>query len=165
MEAVYQRNPEIMVELDRQGLRPANLRHTGILIETLPTLKYDGVEIPQQFAQQLAVKQVESKKEATVSQELEAQYKSKRAKADAGQRAVKTAERFKEQVNHFVKWIGAQFPINSITSQTLIDYHAILLGELTRGRRTAGAQKINSRTSYTLSGQPSIGNHSETCRD
>ena len=140
LEAVYQHNPEIREELDRQGLRPADLRHTGVLIETLPTLKYDGVENPQQFAQQIAVGQVESKREATVSQELDAQYKSKRAKADAGQRAVKTAERFKDQVNHFVKWIGSQFPINSITSQILIDYHAVLLGEPTRGRRTAGAK-------------------------
>jgi integrase len=141
LEAVYQYNPKIREELDRQGLRPADLRHTGVLIETLPTPRYEGVDNPQQFAQQLAVRQVESKRETTVSQELEAQYKSKRAKADAGQRAVKTAERFKEQVNHFIKWIGAQFPINSITSQTLIDYHAILLGELARGRRTAGGAK------------------------
>ncbi|MGA2067173.1 MAG: hypothetical protein ABSG86_19530 [Thermoguttaceae bacterium] len=141
LQAVYQNNPKVRAEFDRQGIRPADLRPAGVLTRSLPTLTYEGVENPEQFAQQLAARQVESKRDTTIAQELEAQYKSKRAKADAGQRAVKTAERFKEQVNHFVKWIGSQFPVNSITSQTLIDYHAVLLGELARGRRTAGGAK------------------------
>ena len=109
-------------------------------METLPQLVAE-VENPEQFVKGLVVQQQDGKPSETVAAELAAQFQAKEGLAKAGQRAIKTADRFKQKVEHFVRWVGPAFPIASITSPTLLDYHGKLCEEIADGKRTAGGAK------------------------
>jgi integrase len=120
-------------------LSPTEFRRI-VMMETLPQLVAE-VENPEQFVKSLVVHQQDGKPSETVATELAAQYQAKEGLAKAGQRAMKTAERFKQKVEHFVRWVGPAFPIASVTSPTLLDYHGKLCEEIATGKRTAGGAK------------------------
>ena len=116
------------------GPLPAELqgmeyRRVGVTMETLPQLVAE-VENPEQFVKGLVVHQQDGKPSETVATELAPQFQAKEGLAKAGQRAIKTADRFKQKVEHFVRWVGPAFPIASITSPTLLDYHGKLCVEI-----------------------------------
>ena len=77
----------------------------------------------------------------TIRKELAEQHKAKQAKAKTGQLAEKTADRFREKAEHFVKWIGGSLPVTAVTSRRMLDYHNLLAEELHNGKRTFGGAK------------------------
>lgn len=97
---------------------------------------------------------------STIGKELADQYQKKLKKAKAGQASTKTADRFQQKVQHFVKWLGVAFPTASINDATLVDYHLLLCEELKAGKRkSAGgckdqlaAIKHFLRTAHVVSG-------------
>jgi hypothetical protein len=134
---VYQNNPKFRENLDRSGLRVADFRPGGVLMETLPQVEIE-TENPEQFVKALAIRQPAANSSGTVAAELDAQFEMKQTLARARQMAVKTANRFKQKVDHFVRWVGAAFSVGSINDSTLLDYHGQLCKEIADGKRTAG---------------------------
>ena len=47
----------------------------------------------------------------TIARELDAQFKAKENRAKTGQLATRTASRFRDKIEHFVKWIGGSLPL------------------------------------------------------
>jgi hypothetical protein len=121
-------------------LQGEEFRRVGVMMETLPPL-VAHVETPQQFVKGIALHQSGGKTAETVASELDAQFRAKEGKAKAGQRAIKTADRFKQKVEHFVRWVGPAYPLASVDSQTLLAYHAKLDEEIANGKRTIGGAK------------------------
>lgn len=121
-------------------LQGMEFQPTGVLMETLPSLTAE-VENPEQFVKGLVLHREGDKPSETVATELDAQFRVKEKLAKAKQRAVKTADRFRQKVEHFVRWVGPAFPVASITSQTIVDYHGKLCEEIANGERTTGGAK------------------------
>ena len=77
----------------------------------------------------------------TVGQEIAHLVQRKKSAADAGKLVFKTASRYEELLEYFVKWIGENTPIEDVSSRRLLDYHDVLQDEVTAGKRTPGGAK------------------------
>jgi hypothetical protein len=144
LELACQRNNEFRESLCRGGFQVSDYRPTGVLMETLPSLETE-TENPEQFVKGLAVQHTDANLAVTVATELDSQFQAKEALARARQRAVKTASRFKQKIDHFVRWVGAALPVGSISDSTLLDYHGQLCKEIADGKRTAGGAQDQLR--------------------
>jgi hypothetical protein len=94
----------------------------------------------------------------TIQKELDEQYKEKRNRARTGEIAERTAERFREKIDHFVNWIGGSLPLTAITSRRIQDYHNVLAEEMANGKRNRGGAEDQQsavfhfiRTAYYVS--------------